>query len=227
MKTPTIPQKKMETLKHRPWKGMSIDTIGPIDKSVEGHHYGFVARHTQDIDDEGEITDGSNFLIILGMTTNAEAPNAIMTLINLLGPPKRIHKDNAAEYSSEAMEEVMQQIYKTHNIIHTTTTPYTLYANGKVENDIGLIKTSTRTMLISSGLTKKHWYMAARYAKYMANKISVCPSKKHTIWQEYYKEKPNILTDYPQFGALAFILLTQQKAQKIDHSFGPRSLTDP
>ena len=42
MKTPTIPQKKMETLKHRRWTGMSIDTIGPFDKSVEGHHYGLV-----------------------------------------------------------------------------------------------------------------------------------------------------------------------------------------
>jgi transposase InsO family protein len=76
----------------------------------------------QDIDDEGKITDGSNFLIILGMTTNAEAPNAIMTLTNLLWQPKRIYSDNAAKYSSEAM----QQIYKTHYIIHTTTTPYTL-----------------------------------------------------------------------------------------------------
>jgi len=222
MKTPTIPQKKMETLKHRRWTGMSIDTIGPFDKSVEGHHYGLVARHTQDENEEGEATNGSNFLIILGMTTKAEAPNAILTLINLVGAPKRIHSDNAAEYSSEAM----QQVYRTHNILHTTTTPYTPYGNGKVENGIGLIKTLTRTMLISSGLTKNHWYMAARYATYIANKISMCPSKAHTVWQEYYKEKPNILTDYP-FGALAFILLTheQQLAQKIDHSFGPRSLT--
>ena len=222
MKTPTIPQKKMEALKHRTWTGMSIDTIGPFDKSVEGHHYGFVARHTQDINDEGVTTNGSNFLIILGMTTKAEAPNAVLTLINLLGAPKRIHSDNAAEYSSEAM----QQIYRTHNILHTTTTPYTPYGNGKMENGIGLIKTLTRTMLISSGLTKNHWYMAARYATYIANKISMCPSKEHTVWQEYYGEKPNILTDYP-FGALAFILLTheQQLAQKIDHSFGPRSLT--
>ncbi len=222
MKTPTIPQKKMETLKHRRWTGMSIDTIGPFDKSVEGHHYGLVARHTQDENEEGEATNGSNFLIILGMTTKAEAPNAVLTLINLVGAPKRIHSDNAAEYSSEAM----QQVYRTHNILHTTTTPYTPYGNGKVENGIGLIKTLTRTMLISSGLTKNHWYMAARYATYIANKISMCPSKAHTVWQEYYKEKPNILTDYP-FGALAFILLTheQQLAQKIDHSFGPRSLT--
>jgi len=222
MKTPTIPQKKMETLRHRRWTGMSIDTIGPFDKSVEGHHYGLVARHTQDENEEGEATNGSNFLIILGMTTKAEAPNAVLTLINLVGAPKRIHSDNAAEYSSEAM----QQIYRTHNILHTTTTPYTPYGNGKVENGIGLIKTLTRTMLISSGLTKNHWYMAARYATYIANKISMCPSKAHTVWQEYYKEKPNILTDYP-FGALAFILLTheQQLAQKIDHSFGPRSLT--
>jgi hypothetical protein len=60
--------------------------------------------------------------------------------------------------------------------------------------------------------------MTTRYATYNANKIrlaiSMCPSKKHTVWEEYYKEKPNILTDYP-FGTLAFILLTheQQLAQ--------------
>jgi hypothetical protein len=116
MKTPTIPQKKMETLKHRTLIEMSIDTIGPFDKSVEGHHYGLVARHTQDLNDEEETVNGSNFLIILGMTTKAEAPNAVLTLINLLGAPKRIHSDNAAEYGSEAM----QQIYKTHIIIRTT-----------------------------------------------------------------------------------------------------------
>ncbi len=34
-------------------------------------------------------------------------------------------------------------------------------------------------MLISSGLTKNHWYMAARYATYIANKISICPQKAH------------------------------------------------
>ena len=34
IKTPTTPQKKMETLKHRKWITMSIDTIGPFDKSV-------------------------------------------------------------------------------------------------------------------------------------------------------------------------------------------------
>ncbi len=50
MKTPTIPKKKMESLKHRTLTGMSI-----------------------------------NFLIILGMTTKAEVPNALLTLMNLLG----------------------------------------------------------------------------------------------------------------------------------------------
>jgi hypothetical protein len=52
------------------------------------------------------------------------------------------------------------------------------------------------------------------------------PISESRVRQEYYKEKPNILTDYP-FGELACILLTheQQLAQKIDHSLGPRSLT--
>jgi hypothetical protein len=51
---------------------MSIDTIGPFDKSVEGYHHGLVVRHTQDENDEGETTKGSNFLIILVMTTKTE-----------------------------------------------------------------------------------------------------------------------------------------------------------
>ncbi len=76
-----------------------------------------------------------------------------------------------------------------HNILHPTTTPYTPYGNGKVENGIGLIKTLTRTMLISSDLTKNHWYMSVRYPTYITNKISTCPSKTHTVWQEYYKDK--------------------------------------
>ena len=62
------------------------------NQSKDRHHYGLVARHTQDLNDEGEATNGSNFLIILGMTTEAEAPNAVLTLINLLGAPKRIHR---------------------------------------------------------------------------------------------------------------------------------------
>jgi hypothetical protein len=73
--------------------GMSIDTIGPFDKSVEGHHHCLVVRHTQDVNDEEETTNGPNFLIILGMTTKAEASNAALTLINLLGAPKRIRID--------------------------------------------------------------------------------------------------------------------------------------
>jgi hypothetical protein len=141
MKTPNIPQKKMETLKYRRWTGMSIDTIGPFDKSVEGHHYGLTARHTQDENEEGEATNGSNFLIILGMTTKAGAPNAVLILI--VGAPKRIHSDNAAEYSSEAM----QQIYRTHNIqkvmtksIHEAAYLSNLKTRGYTERDVASTK---------------------------------------------------------------------------------------
>jgi hypothetical protein len=58
--------------------------------------------------------------------------------------------------------------------------------NGKVGNGIGLMKTLTRTILI----------------------------KTHTVWQEYYKENPKILTDYLlhyPFGTLVFILLTHEQ----------------
>ena len=82
-------------VKLRTWIGMTIDDIGPFDKSVEGHHYGLVTRHTQDLNDEGDTTNGSN--IILGMTTKSETPDAVLTLINLRGTPKRIHNDNTSE----------------------------------------------------------------------------------------------------------------------------------
>ena len=39
-------------------------------------------------------TDGNHIIgMELGMTTKAKAPNAGLTLINLLGAPKRIHSD--------------------------------------------------------------------------------------------------------------------------------------
>jgi hypothetical protein len=67
--------------------------------------------------------------------------------------------------------------------------PLTPYGNDKVENGIGLIKTLTRTIFV----IKSHWYMTARYTTYNANKIrltiSMCPCKKHTVWEENYKEK--------------------------------------
>ena len=55
----------------------------------------WVTRHTQDLNDEGDTTNGSN--IILGMTTKSETPDAVLTLINLRGTPKRIHNDNTSE----------------------------------------------------------------------------------------------------------------------------------
>jgi hypothetical protein len=73
--------------------------------------------------------------------------------------------------------------------------------------------------LNDEGEHKHYWYTAAKYATYIANKISICPSKEHTVWQEYYKKKANFFTDYP-FGTLAFIILTpvQQLDKKVDHS---------
>jgi hypothetical protein len=53
--------------------------------------------------------------------------------------------DNAAEYITEAM----QQIYRTHKYHTYDDKPNKPYANGKVENGIGLNKTLARTMLIT------------------------------------------------------------------------------
>ena len=92
--------------------------------------------YTRSRNDNGETTDDSNFLIILDMSTKTEVPNEVLTLINLLGGPKRIHSDNTPEYSSQTKI----QIYKTHNIVHTTTTPWTPYVNDRDENGWGLIK---------------------------------------------------------------------------------------
>jgi hypothetical protein len=102
---------------------MSIDTVGPFYKSVEGHLYGLVPRQTQDENDEGETANDSNFLIILGMTTKTETPNAVLTLINFVGAPNRIYSDNTTEYSSEAYikytERTTFYIRRQHNTHHT------------------------------------------------------------------------------------------------------------
>ena len=60
---------------------MSIDTIGPFDKTVEGHHYGLVCEtYTRWKWWRGDHEWLKLPHCILGMTTKAEVPNAVLTL---------------------------------------------------------------------------------------------------------------------------------------------------
>ena len=60
----------------------------------------FVTRHTQDLDDEGEITNGSNFLIILGQTVPVELtdPRGIRVQFDL---PHETMKRYYAQFQTE------------------------------------------------------------------------------------------------------------------------------
>ncbi len=61
-----------------------------------------------------------------------------------------LYLDNAAEYNSEAM----QQIYRTHNILHTTTTPYTPYGDGEVEMGLDSQKGDIKIHHVPTSLNK-------------------------------------------------------------------------
>jgi len=219
------PKITTEKTKHPKWGAMHIDSTGLMrETSIEGHRYGLVAVHSASTDDKGTIIDdgGIGYSILIGLQHKSDTPLALNKMFTILGPPKRLHSDNASEFISSTAKS----LYDKHNIIHTTIPPYTPYANGKAERAWGTLKGIARTMMLEAGTSPTSWYLALDYANLVKNKTSLTPKGTMTQFEAYHGVKPNFTDMFP-FGCLSYVLLTheQQLAQGIDHSFGPRALT--
>ena len=221
------PAPKLTTVKtkHPKWGAMHIDSTGLMKHhSIEGHRYALVAVHSAGVNDKGETLDdgGIGFSIIIGLQHKSDTPLALNKIFTILGPPKKIHSDNASEFISSTAKS----LYNKHNILHTTIPPYTPYANGRAERVWGILKGIARTMMLEAGTAPPSWYLALDYANLIKNKTSLTPKGDMTQYEAYHGSKPNFNDTFP-FGCLCYVLLTheQQLAQGIDHSFGPRALT--
>ncbi len=82
----------------------------------------FVTRHTQDLDDEGEITNGSNFLIILGQTVPVELtdPRGIRVQFDL---PHETMKRYYAQFQTEVPYFKPRRVSKTTMYVYVSVDP--------------------------------------------------------------------------------------------------------
>ena len=219
------PKLTTEKIKHPIWGAMHIDSTGLMKHaSIEGHRYGLIAVHAASTDDKGSIIDdgGIGYSILVGLQHKSDTPLALNKIFTIIGPPKRLHSDNASEFISSTANS----LYAKYGISHTTIPPYTPYANGKAERAWGTIKGIARTIMLEAGTPPSAWYLALAYANLIKNKTSLTPKADMTQYEAYHGTKPNFADMFP-FGCLCYVLLTheQQLAQGIDHSFGPRALT--
>ena len=164
---------------------MHIDSTGLMrETSIEGHRYALVAVHSASTDDKGSIIDdgGIGYSILIGLQHKSDTPLALNKMFTILGPPKRLHSNNASEFISSTAKS----LYNKHNIIHTTIPPYTPYANGKAERAWGTLKGIARTMMLEAGTSPTSWYLALDYANLVKNKTSLTPKGTMTQFEAYH-----------------------------------------
>jgi hypothetical protein len=156
-----------------------------------------------------------------GLPHKSDSVLALNKVFSHIKAPYELHSDNAPEF----IGEVAQALYGSLNIKKSETPEYTPTANVKAVRDIGLIKEFARIHMWSSGVAESAWYLALQYGNILKCMTSYAPNKKITQWEAYFGEKPRF-DHLILFGYLTFVLLTkeQQKAQGIDHAFGPRGL---
>ena len=206
---------------------MEIDTTGRLRKSLTGAQYALIAIHTADINPDGSLTDdgGTGFSHVVTLHLKSEVIMALQHICSTLKThPRRIHSDNAKEFSSQAAK----LWYAQHNINHTTTSPYEHHAVGKVERLQDTLKSLARAMMLHSGVPPDLWEFALKQANLIRNLTMPPPNKTApTIWEAYYGQKPNVSEPHIfPFGCLAYIRQhpEQQNARQVNHSFGPRAI---
>ncbi len=123
---------------------LSIDTAGPVLKSIHGNRYATVA-----------VDKSSRHTSLLPTPTKSEAGPALVRLFRSLQcaagrPILRIHTDGAPQLSAGAP----RRFAEAQGVILTNAVPNTPQMNGQAERAIGALKARTRAQVQQSGLRR-------------------------------------------------------------------------
>ena len=133
---------------------ISIDLSGPHKESFAGNRYALVAC--------AHIAEGLDLPFVRGIRTKEAAvvTEALRDILNQLVSMAegqqitfRIHSDQGREFTARLSAEQL----KTYNHYRTFAVPYSHQSNGRVENLIDQLKTSTATMLLGGKLDMRFW----------------------------------------------------------------------
>ncbi|CAE7745184.1 unnamed protein product [Symbiodinium sp. CCMP2592] len=133
---------------------ISIDLSGPHKQSFAGNRYALVAC--------AHIAEGLDLPFVRGIRTKEAAvvTEALRDILNQLVSMAegqqitfRIHSDQGREFTARLSAEQL----KTYNHYRTFAVPYSHQSNGRVENLIDQLKTSTASMLLGGKLDLRFW----------------------------------------------------------------------
>ncbi|CDF34776.1 unnamed protein product [Chondrus crispus] len=151
-----------KTHNYRVGAAFSSDICGPFNPtSRQGNKYILTVIDTR-----------SRYLIVDFLQSRAETPHRLDVILTALKKrkgckPRLFHTDNAKEYVSDSANAV----YRSHNVMHSTTVPHTPQQNGIAERINSTLMNSARAAPHHSSLPKTHWEDAVRDAAFKYNNI--------------------------------------------------------
>lgn len=124
---------------------------------------------------------------------------------------KSFRTDRGTEY----MSNKVQTYLKSNGIKYQCTVAYSPQQNGIAERKNRTLVEACRAMLSESGMPREYWAEAIMNANYTLNRV-VSKSGNKTPYEIFFKVKPR-LVDFQEFGCSAYIMIPQQKRNKLDN----------
>jgi hypothetical protein len=128
----------------RPFRRVSIDTVGPLPPDSHGNKYIMVA-----IDNFTRVVE----LKATEYKSAHEAGNFMLEIFARYGPPEFIHSDNGGEYVAKVIERLISLLKSQHS----TTLPYRPQANGLVERVNGEVMRHLTALTMSDPTRRSNW----------------------------------------------------------------------
>ena len=167
------------------------------------------------------VCDYSKFAFVYGHASPSDIPQLLdrfyadtSLLQEKHGPIRCVRRDNASVNVSAA---VMEWLLK-RQIRSETSNPYEPWQNGTAERILQTLFATARTVLVSSGLDGRFWYLAMQYATRIHN-IQFSASLASTPYVLMHGCKPDVSGDR-QFGVEAWLYVQPERRQ--DPKFGRR-----
>jgi hypothetical protein len=195
----------------RPLEYVHWDTAGPMRvKSVRNALY--VTAFTCAYSGFTFVYEHSSLADIPRLLTRFHADTSVLQ--GQHGPIRCVRRDNASVNVSAEVSAWLDQ----HQIRSETSNPYEPWQNGLAERILQTLSSTARTVLLSSGLEGRFWFLAMQYAARIHN-IQYTATRDSSPYVLMHGSKPDVSGDR-QFGVEAWLFLRPE--QRSDSKFGRR-----
>ena len=130
-----------------------------------------------------------------------------------------IVSDNGGEFTSAKFQAAASECGMDHEFC----SPYHPELNGLAENAVKRTCTNARTLMLGAPHVKtKHWYLAAKYANRISNRLPKQSLEGSCGYKNRYGEEPELRGNYRRWGErILFRLRKEQRGSKLEEVFQP------